>query len=76
MSERTLQEIAVELVERARAEGCRGVIVAISRDNPPGVHSSFHVAHRGPCLELEGLTNRVVSVIADLWKGLVVPHKS
>ena len=73
--ERTLQEIAVELAARARAEGCRGVIVAVSRDNPPGVHSSFHVAHLGPCLELEGLTNRIVGVVSKLWEGLIATHK-
>jgi hypothetical protein len=75
MFERSLQEIAVELANRARAEGCRGVIVAVSRDNPPGVHSSFHIAHHGPCLELEGLQSRIGAVVSKLWEGLIATHK-
>jgi hypothetical protein len=70
MADRTLEEIANDLANRAKAEGCRGVIVAVSKDQPSG-HSSFHVEHRGPCLELEGLKNRISGVIRKLWKGLV-----
>lgn len=67
-----LGSLCRSLVEQARAAGCRGVILALSRDEPGGAHSEFYVSHHGPCLELEGLTSRIRAVMDGLWEGRIV----
>lgn len=66
---KTLKEIAVELANRAQAEGCRGVVIALSQSDTE--HSYYHVEHRGPCLEVEGLGQRIAALMRTVWGELV-----
>lgn len=70
MPNESLEDIARDLATRAKARGCRGAIVAVSRDMPDGDHSLYHVETIGPCLEVEGLAARVTSYVSKIWEGL------
>lgn len=69
MKQQELTLLAEELAQRARGQGCRGVIVALSFSDEE--HSYYSVRFKGPCLEVEGLLQRV-----KYWVGCVWPPTS
>jgi hypothetical protein len=70
MTPEQLAAIASKLADEARKLGVRGVVIGVSSDDDDG-HSAFWVAHRGPCLEIEGLAARVEAYAAKLWDGKI-----
>lgn len=69
MNREVLKALAEKLALEARNMGCRGVIVALSQDSIDGEHSDFYIVHKGPCLEVEGLSLRVTDVVSKVWDG-------
>lgn len=61
-----LEEICKRLADEAEKLGCYGVIVAVSDEFPKG-HSSYNIAARGRCIEIEGLAARVAKYARNIW---------
>lgn len=69
-----LMALAARFADEAKALGARAVIVAVSIDQPEpdpaqGVrHSLYGYAHRGPCLDLDGLARRITQATDTNWQ--------
>lgn len=73
-----LKQLAAELADCAKEAGCRAVIVAVSVDqlDPAGKatgHSVYGYAHRGPCLDLDGLARRITQATDANWRHSLTP---
>ncbi len=73
-----LKQLAARLADAANAAGCRAVIVAVSVDqiDPAGKatgHSVYGYAHRGPCLDLDGLARRITQATDANWRHSLTP---
>lgn len=67
MNEQELAKLANEMARRAQAVGCKAIIVALATEVDG--HNNFYVTHLGPCLTVEGLGRRVLSVVRKIWKN-------
>jgi hypothetical protein len=68
-----LKKYAAECCEDAKALGARAVIVIVSIDDPNavGIHSLYGYAHRGPCLDLDGLSRRITQATDANWRHTI-----
>lgn len=66
-----LEALAEKLATEARNMGCRGVIIALSQDEIGSEHSVYYVTHKGPCLEVEGLLQRIIDQVKTIWDGKI-----
>jgi len=68
-----LKKLAADFADRAQALGARAVIAIVSIDDPNGVgvHSLYGYAHRGPCLDLDGLARRITQATDANWRHTI-----